>query len=206
MTKEFDEKQDLQFAKTFYESYGLTVEPFSKLEMKNSKTPDRKIFKDGNLISYCEVKSPQKDGWLDALLDEAPPDEIVGGARSDPVFNRISGHVKKAVEQFEAVNPDREVPNILLFINHDENSNFHDLKETLTGYFHSENGELHPTMMNVAEGRSIGERKHRVDLFIWINAEKSTGGPKYFFGSDQTHLDTLCEAFKIDPNTIKRVS
>lgn len=110
-------------------------------------------------------------------LDKAAPAEIVGGVRNDPVFNRLSKLVERSVEQFDTVNPDRIVPNILAIVNHDALSGPDDLFETLTGTFPAAGGSRPPTMMNVAEGR-IRDIKRRVDLYIWI--EGVTGVPEGF--------------------------
>jgi hypothetical protein len=113
---------------------------------------------------FCEVKSP-RDDWLDEQLEQAPPMTLVGGARRDPTFNRIARNVEKAVRQFDAVNPDHDVPNVLVLVNHDDNSGFADLHETLTGQFRADNGETYPTNVRIAT--RLGDR--RVDLYCWID-------------------------------------
>ena len=204
MSREFDEESDLNLVKDYLEGSGLNVERYSKEEMKARKTPDFRVLRDDQLFAHCEVKSPQGDDWLDDLHDPASPGEIVGGGMPDPIFNRISGLVKKAVDQFDAVNPDREKPNILVLVNHDTESNFHDLVETLTGHFYAADGNFYPTMLKIAQGRMIGERKHRVDLFIWTDMTGRHPTFEYFFGSDRTHLDNICSSFEINKKNIRR--
>ncbi|MGA7323141.1 MAG: hypothetical protein WBX25_01340, partial [Rhodomicrobium sp.] len=84
------------------------------------------------LTAYCELKSP-RDDWLDDQLTQAPPGNIVGGSRKDPTFNRLARRVEKAVGQFDRVNTAHELPNILVFVNHDPASHINDLRETSTG-------------------------------------------------------------------------
>ena len=96
--------------------------------------PDFRLVSWRGFAGFCEVKSP-RDDWLDEQLEQAPPLTVVGGARSDPTFNRIARNIEKAVRQFDAVNPDHGVPNVLVLVNHDDNSGFADLCETLTGQF-----------------------------------------------------------------------
>jgi len=57
--------------------------------MQVGKTPDFRVVRGGELVAYCEVKSPN-DPWLDEKLEEVPAFTIVGGARSDPTFNRLA--------------------------------------------------------------------------------------------------------------------
>ena len=100
-----DEESDLQLVESFLGEHGLGTERFTKEEMKARKTPDFKTFLGDEQFGHCEVKSPQRDDWLDKLLDEAAPGEIVGGGRKDSTFNKLSSLIKKAAEQFQSVDP-----------------------------------------------------------------------------------------------------
>ena len=94
---------------------------------------------------------------------------IVGGSRPDPTFNRLARLLNKADAQFAAVNSARDALNILAYVNHDDASNFNDLLETLTGYFHADSGRKYPTVRHIAEG-AIGDAKQRIDGFLWFKA------------------------------------
>ena len=154
------------------------------------------------LFAYCEVKSP-RDEWLDNQLDGASPGEIVGGCRKDPTFNRLSKMIESAIKQFDAVNPDRSVPNILVFLNHDDGSHAGDMFETLTGRFLADDGTQHLTIPHVSHGR-IREAKHRIDLYIWIEA-KAQGPTAYVFSESlPVHVDVLCQKLGLDKAKIQR--
>jgi hypothetical protein len=129
--------------------------------------PDFKMVSWRGLIGYCEVKSP-RDDWLDEQLLRAPPGTIIGGIREDPRFNRIARHILKAVKQFSTVNPGHSLPNVLVFVNHDDGSNFNDLYETVTGYARAQSGERYPFHTNIAEGR-LGPKRADIDLYLWID-------------------------------------
>lgn len=170
----FNEQDDLDLVVKYFASRGLLAERFHAAEVgrdTQAQTPDFRIQKNGHLLAYCEVKSPAVDRWLDDQLDKAGELELVGGCRHDPVFNRIASHVTKAIKQFKAVNPDRVALNILAHVNHDEASHFGDLQETLTGYFHADDGTKHLTMPQVAGGR-IREAWVQVDCFLWFGYER----------------------------------
>jgi hypothetical protein len=126
------EVEDLRTATAWLAGNGLDAARFSAAERKVSKTPDFRIYRGNRHVGFCEVKSP-RDDWLDDQLARAEPFQLVGGSRNDPAFNRISSHIAKAAEQFDAVNPDRTLPNILVFINWADANSFNDLYETLRG-------------------------------------------------------------------------
>jgi hypothetical protein len=203
MGRKPDEEPDLKLAEELiFAPRGLTVERFSHAETVAGRTPDFRVWRRGELVAYTEVKSP-RDDWLDDQLDVATPMQVVGGLRQDPTFNRIARHVEKTASQFDAVNPNRDHPNILVFVNHDKASNFNDLRETLTGMFHAEGGERFATMMHISEGR-LGDIKKRIDLYAWIDARKSRIQGHLFNEFDPSRLDAVCELFRLDKNKIKR--
>ena len=84
-----DESADLALVSAWLEQCGLTATRFTQAEMQVGKTPDFRVVRGGELVAYCEVKSPN-DPWLDEKLEEVPAFTIVGGARSDPTFNRLA--------------------------------------------------------------------------------------------------------------------
>jgi hypothetical protein len=198
--KPYDEQPDLDLVAAYFNDRGLTAERFSYAETQAGKTPDFRVRQGSQLVAYCEVKSPN-DPWLDGQLDNAPPLTIVGGLRNDPVFNRLSRLLTKADAQFTAVNPDRAILNILAYVNHDDASEYHDLVETLTGYFHADDGTKHPIMLHIAEVR-IGNAKRRIDAFLWFQG--NTGSPAaVIYQCDLNRELQLCRLLNIDRSKIK---
>lgn len=202
MARTPDENRDLELIEELlFAPRGLQLQRFTQAETLAGKTPDFRVFQLGNLVAFCEAKSP-RDDWLDNKLDVATPLQLVGGLRNDPTFNRIARHVEKAAIQFDAVNPARTLPNILVFVNHDKASSYNDLRETLTGMFHAAGGERFPTMTHISEGR-LGDIKRRVDLYAWIDARtKRVQG--YVFGeASPEHMRAICDLLKLDATKIK---
>jgi hypothetical protein len=181
---------------------GLRLSRFTQEETLAGRTPDFRVLRLDNLVAYCEVKSP-RDDWLDNQLDEAPPFTIVGGGRPDPIFNRIARHVAKAETQFDAVNADRSVLNLLAFVNHDAMSHFADLRETLTGMFHAEGGERFQIMPHISE-RWIGEAKRRIDLFVWINQKENRIEGYVFNEESGERVVRVCDLLGVERSEIKR--
>jgi hypothetical protein len=194
-TEAVDQKQveDLIF-----NPHGLTLQ---KIKRGLGRSPDFQVLLNGTPVAYCELKSPQDD-WLDKLLDQAKPCEIVGGARNDPVFNRIQRLTNKAATQFQSINPNRVLPNILCFVNHDNSSSYADLREIFTGFFHTSDGSRHLTMPHVASG--LSRAKQEIDVCIWINSlnNKIEG---YLFNQNATpsFLSQVCNLLGQSLSNIK---
>jgi hypothetical protein len=98
---------------TYLAERNLVVDRFPKEEQRNGKTPDFRVSANGEVVAYCEVKSIVRDTWLDRLFAKVAPDQTAGGLRNDPVFNRLTDDIHKAVQQFDAVNPGCHLPNVL---------------------------------------------------------------------------------------------
>jgi hypothetical protein len=170
-----------------FSPHGLTL---LKVPQGAGRTPDFQVIQNGVPVAYFELKSPRGE-WLDNKLDDAKPGEIVCGCRNDPTFNRIGRHAQNAAEQFRAVNETRALPNILVFLNHDDASGFGDLMETFTGLFHSADGSRYETMAHVAS--RLKNAKEQIDLCVWINGRTSRV-QGILFNRDATpnYLNQLC--------------
>jgi large subunit ribosomal protein L30 len=58
----YDEAADAALMhKLAFDGKNITLEPYSDAELKTGKTPDFKLYKDGKLCGYCEMKSPRDD-------------------------------------------------------------------------------------------------------------------------------------------------
>jgi len=191
-----------QTVKDFLSAYGLRSDRFDKSQLAGGKSPDFKVYSNEDLALYCEVKSPQEDTWLNGELEKADAGEIVGGLRKDPVFNRLSAHIHKSRKQFDAVNKDEELPNVLAFYNQDQQSGFLDLLAVTTGNFFAEGGGVFPIYKNFSEGR-IKTDIERIHLFIWLDAYKPH---RFLFNlSNHRHQDQLCSIFGYDPEKLEIV-
>lgn len=186
---------------------GLQVEHFSKAEIRQGqgRTPDFRVFANGELAFYCEVKTAQEDEWLNKQLAAAPPLTLAGGSRPDPTYNRVNNQIHGAVGQFDAVNPVVDHPNVLAIVNGDDAAGFTDLIQVLTGNAYCESGEVIPMFRQYSEGR-IREEKLRVHLYLWFN-EWKPGEPQMFFPEvHAAHQSALCRYLSVDPAAMKRLS
>jgi hypothetical protein len=87
------------------------------------------------------------------------------------------------------------LPNVLVFVNHDEISGWPDLREVLTGYLHGESGYLDPSSLHISDGMLRGI-KERVDLYVWIDAAKRRATAWIFSDSMPEHTRLLKSTFR----------
>jgi hypothetical protein len=182
---------------------GLTPQRFERVTRRDHKTPDFRILNDGVLAFYCEVKTIEPDLWLDRQLEDADAGELVGGTRNDPIFNRLTAHIERAVTQFDAVNPDIKVPNVLCFANHDKLCSVGDLHSVVTGRFFAEDGSRDPIYKKFSDGR-IKDAIPRIHLFCWWQFGK---GPHMAFTQvdPDKHL-ALCRLLRVNPDDVKTIT
>jgi len=164
-----DEAADIALVrKLAFDGKGITLEPYDDAALKRGKTPDFKLFKNGELVGFCEVKSPRDD-----FAFEGPASGEVVIRRNLPYHRKIGSHIKQAAAQFQAVNPSHDHPNILVFVSHSPDISRGDLHMVVTGLPAPE-----PRKRVFMLGRKMQEQVHdaarKVDLFLWIDAEKGT--------------------------------
>jgi hypothetical protein len=195
-------KEDEKKVELFLRDRGLEVQKFLKSDLRAGKTPDFKVLdrKSGKLLFYCEVKSIGKDNWLDEKIAEVPSGQIAGGLRNDPIFNRLTTDIYQSIKQFDTVNPDISISNVLVFVNHDDFCGFLDLIGVLTGNAMTENSGAMPIYRLYSEGR-IKEKKSRIHLFIWLDDFRPDR--LLFNQTDENHHKLLCDVMNMDPSSLK---
>ena len=156
-------------------------------EIRSRKTPDLEILgPDGQVIALCEVKSP-RDDFLEKLWAVAQPGQhTVGGARPDPIFNRIARQIINAKDQLEAHDPNRAIPRMVAIVNHDRACNVLDLVETVTG-----RRPGFPFATNPINPKFAAAALAAIDSIMWIDARGRTRPSWYFTEADKTHFDAL---------------
>jgi hypothetical protein len=189
-------------AEAFLREYELEPRRFSKAEKAKTKTPDYRVLVADQFAFFCEVKSTS-DIWLETELEHLKSGEMISQLTCDSAFNRIAGHIEKAVDQFDAVNAGLAYPNVLVFVNNDQSSGFGDLFSTLTGDFVAEDGSRDHIYGNVSDGR-IARPKLRVHLYWWVDTWDSRR--QYFLNrGHQAHAEWLSRLFRLDPGQTKQV-
>jgi hypothetical protein len=167
-------KTDEDSVLNFFILRGLEPKRYSSAEMKTyGKTPDFRVYKNGKLVFFCEVKS---------LFDGETKNP-----KQDPSYNKIINKIHEAIAQLSSVNTGREYPNILAFVDHELGTDSDDLSSVLDGYYYSDNGEKHKI------NNYLDEKKYMIDLFIWIEDK-----PRLFFVTASPFKEQLCSIFGAD--------
>jgi len=189
----------------YWQGNGFEVASFSNNEIRDFKTPDFRLSREGIAVALSEVKSFQRDAWLDEQMKKMPAGELAGGIRPDPIFNRISNAVHTAFKQFGSVNSSHELYNFLVLINHDPGARPEDLDRVLTGYEDPLHGCFEQTCVRFSEGR-IREEKKNIDLYVWMDFLKadSLRVRRLFFGNPGTQ-ESVCKLLGIDSENVKMI-
>lgn len=187
-------------AAQYLEKFDLCPIPFTKDEKRRSKTPDFRVFRDGEFAFFAEVKTIEEDRWLDELLDSVPPGVIVGGSKPDPTYNTLSAKITQAAKQFLAVNLTNAEPNVLLFSCFEGGVDYGDLLSVLTGYAFLEGGEREIAFTKYSEGR-IRDDRNLIDLYVWLAPAGAAWRLFNILRPDQS--DRVAQAFSADLDKIE---
>jgi ribosomal protein L30 len=153
--------------KLVFDAENVALERYSDAELKAGKTPDFKLFKDGAVCGYCEMKSPGDD----YIFEKPAPGKFA--VRKDLPFHvKLGLHISKAGLQFAAVNSDHKLPNILAFVNHAPDMNRGHRHEAIVG-LPAGDGNRVAILSHELQVRVL-EAARKIDLFLWIDAEKNT--------------------------------
>jgi ribosomal protein L30 len=167
ISSDYDERVgEALMRKLVFDSQNIVPERYNDAELKAGKTPDFKLLKDGAVCGYCEMKSPGDD-----YIFAKPAPGTFAVRKNLPFHVKLGRHIGKTGLQFAAVNPDRKLPNILAFVNHAPNMDRGHLHEAIVG-------------LPVGDGKRVAILSHelqvtvleaarKIDLFLWIDAEKS---------------------------------
>jgi large subunit ribosomal protein L30 len=109
-----------------FDRNSIVPKAYSDAELKRGKTPDFKLFVNGTLRGFCEMKSPRDD-----FIFEAPAEGKAAMRENLPYYRKLGGHIRHAAEQFGAVNPDHKLPNVLAFVTHCRDIERRDLMATI---------------------------------------------------------------------------
>jgi hypothetical protein len=193
----FDEKIDKRLVRN------LIFEP-RRIRAKNipkgkGKTPDFELFAREEVRAYCEVKSPTDGDALD-FPEDLLPGEVRTQVRKDPSTFSLANHIAKAAKQFEAANPDRKHPNILVFVNHARRKSPVDLRIALEGV-RGPNGERWFPLVNEKDKwevqKGVWDAARSIDLYVWVDARKRTW--QAFRPARAPRLKEACALLGIEP-------
>lgn len=181
-------------------SHCLRPRRFTKAQMAKGKTPDFRVYQGRALTFYCEVKT--KEDWLLPEALKAPPGTIFGGLRDDFTYFRLTEYIHNAAQQFAAVNPAEEYPNVLAIVANDPDVSFSDLLTALTGLLFTNRRVLR--LSDLPQSK-IKNEKLRIHLYLWFVSGATE--PQHFWPEVHVEHDrTLCRLLSIDPRSRFRLT
>jgi hypothetical protein len=182
-----DEAADVQRLRDrICEKNGIVLQAFDKAELNRGKTPDFKLMKDGQLVGYCEIKS-----LFDPGVMEDPPEGEMAVRKNLPYYRKLGQNVRAAAQQLDAVNGQREKPNVVVFVSHSRDIERKDLIATIAGLPVPGGPPLF--MLGRKMQGQVCNAARKVDLFLWIDAE--TGECKHLTAADAKHRAEALELF-----------
>jgi large subunit ribosomal protein L30 len=146
----------------------ILPELYSDTELRRGKTPDFKLLVNGELRGFCEMKSPRDD-----LVFETPAEGEVAVRENLPFYRKLGSHIRYAAEQFGAVNPYHKHPNVLAFVTHCPDIERRDLLATIAG-LPVPGSDRRIFMLSRKMQQQVLDAVRRIDLFLWIDAQKRT--------------------------------
>ncbi|HEX3115746.1 MAG TPA: hypothetical protein VHQ48_09725 [Bradyrhizobium sp.] len=127
--------------------------------------------------------------WVFEFPHDIKPDEFVTKTRSSPTSNNLARQIESAVEQFDAVNPDHKLPNVLAIVNHAAGRTRSDLHITVTGIQVPDGPRLYTLKLD--RQKQVWEAARRVDLFLWIDSQNRTC--QHVYPDDAVHRVAACD-------------
>jgi hypothetical protein len=176
-----------------FQPCNVVLQPFSKEEMAKGKTPDFKLMKGAELCGYCELKSP-RDDWIFEFPDDIKPGESFTEMRPSPTSNNLARQIISAAEQFDAINPDHKLPNVLVLVNHAAGRTRSDLHVTLGGI--PVPGAPHLFTLKPDHQKEVWKAARRIDLFLWVDPQTRSCQP--LSANDAIHRAAACDLLGID--------
>lgn len=180
-----EDTQDKQLVIKYFEKKGMEARPFPKTSA--APNPDFKVYTNGNLFAYCELKSIMP--YELELPPNLPSGQIYVDLRNDPAFNTIQNKIHQASKQLRSANPGHDLPNIAFFINHHRYRGFPDLMRVTTGQVSPQD----PDVLDIRYSKRLLEKDDLlvIDFVIWMDS--FTDRIFYSYRSESPFEDILKE-------------
>jgi hypothetical protein len=130
------------------------------------------------------------------------PGESVTKTRPSPTSNNLARQIESAVEQFDAVNSDHKLPNVLVIVNHAAGRTRSDLHVTVAGIQVPDGPRLYT--LKPDRQKQVWEAARRVDLFLWIDAQNRTC--QHVYPDDAVHRAAACALLGIEIRRSERAT
>jgi hypothetical protein len=181
-----DEKIDASLVRELlFDPNGLEAEEYTAQEQNLGKRPDYKLKKAGETIAFCEMKSTKKEADFE---DPKPEPGKLFVVTKDNTPTNLSRHVMKAASQLNAVNEERNLPNIMIIVNHVKGRDRNDLSFAIAGAKIQGGGYVFP--LSEARQKDLWQAARKIDLFVWVDA--SDGSIAHVCPADAPFRESAC--------------
>lgn len=165
-----------EIAADYLKQLGLTVE---KLDQGATKVPDFQVTSSNGYCFFAEIKSIRLQGQEAAVLWKS-------------LHNSFGQKIFDATLQFNAVNSQRLVPNVLIFVSDDMRINEHSMHDFFNGKVDMFDEDTVVDVTRQRDGRV--KQINQIDLFVFIS---HTGDPSFVYNNiEQRFVDSLARIFQ----------
>ena len=160
-------KADEHLVARFLRRQGLETEFSPERHESGLITPEYSVLKNGVPVGVCEVKT------VPAFGDS-------GSGGKDTVFADFRDNLGTAATQFNLVNPDRKLVNVLGFVDHRSGLTWEDLYGLLRESMAAETRTSYQSQEDVSLGQ-VKAGRWPVDVYLWFRSERGPAkGPGRF--------------------------
>jgi hypothetical protein len=179
---------------TFLSLYGLKPERLMESETQNIRTPDFKVTNLKNDFSFFfEVKSLNTKIGEDGLLHTR-------------IFNIFTATIHNAFGQFNAVNFNHSIPNILVYVSHNFQIDWRSFRDFIQGHteVYDNLGNKRKANFKQISFSNYNDEMKQIDLFVFLQGEKQ---PCYFFnGRDKKVAAKFKQIFRKEDKPFSHLS
>jgi hypothetical protein len=112
----------------------------------------------------------------------------------------LARHIAKAAKQFEAANPNRAHPNILVIVNHARRKGLNDLRMALAGFKALDGRCFFPLVNDIDKWevqQGVWDAARSIDLYVWVEPRKRTW--EALRPANAQRLIEACDLLNISP-------
>jgi hypothetical protein len=164
-----DEPSILATVEQYLEGKMMTSERVMQRMFPGKKIPDLRVkWSDGGIF-YCEVKSPQ------LVLEQK-----TNLYKHDTTISKLRQFLHTATQQFNSVNPNHLIPNVLVWTSEHFQLNWHNFVASILGAITVEDRSIRDLTKHGAVVRTAKDWE-KVDIHIWLQLNDSGVYQQTFF-------------------------
>jgi hypothetical protein len=174
--KHLTENEALQIVKDYFSKHGFSCDYIDTTKVAASKkSPDFEVSKGGQMVFYCEVKTP-----------EHKLNPVTKMYHWDTTFYKLRRFLHTAVKQFQDFDPDHKYPHIVAFTSNHPQLNWTNFRHNVMGAV-AYNGDVIRDFRNVPFVKDSNKDLLSIDMILWFQVNYLNKTPfqtKHFVNID----------------------